>query len=63
MLDGRDPAISKLLMGGVHVRAFVAAGRLDEAALQLSAFEQLASACQSGLAVSDASELRAAMSP
>jgi hypothetical protein len=62
MLDGRDPAISKLLMGGVHVRALVAAGRLDEAALQLSAFEQLA-ACQSGLAVSDASELRAAMSP
>jgi tetratricopeptide (TPR) repeat protein len=58
ILDGREPALSKLLMGPVHVRALMAAGRIDEAAVQLDAFEALAARCQSPRAVEEATELR-----
>ena len=58
ILDGREPAVTRLLMGRTHVRALVAAGRHDEAAAALAAFEQLAAQCQSPQAVREAEELR-----
>ena len=61
MLDGREPAVSKLLMGPLHVRALVAARRFGEARVQLAAFEELAARSQSRQAVSEASELWASM--
>ena len=59
MLDGREPAVTRLLMGPCHVQALEAAGRLDEARARLSAFEHLAACCQSPHAVSEAARLRA----
>jgi tetratricopeptide (TPR) repeat protein len=58
ILDGLEPAICKLHMGPTHVKALVAAGRLDEARVQLAAFEQLTAQCQSQHAADRAADLR-----
>jgi len=58
MMEGREPVITKLLMGPCHIRTLRAAGRHTEAEAQLTAFEQLAAQCQSPFAVSEAARLR-----
>jgi tetratricopeptide (TPR) repeat protein len=54
-----EPAVSRLLMGASHVRALQAAGRSDDARAELARFEQLASRCQSPVAVRQVAELKA----
>jgi tetratricopeptide (TPR) repeat protein len=59
MTEGREPKVSRLMMAPWHIRALVSAGRLDDALVQLSAFESLAAECQSPRAVNASIELRA----
>jgi len=61
LIGAGETAVSRLLMGAWHVRALIAAGRLDEAEVQLVAFERLAGACQSRHASDQAAQLRIAL--